>query len=246
MSKKPDNRTDRAAQLLAEQKRAERLRKLAIIGSIVAVLVVIVGVAFLVQSGRDTTGETTSVSSTPAKVTADFGVLVGEDSAATKLTIYEDLQCPICAQFEAATGAEIEQGIESGDVQVEYRMVSFLDRASDNDYSSRAMNAAIAVQETAGSEAFKQFHDELFAAQPEEGTAGPEDDELVDRAVEAGAEESAVRALIEEKTYEQWIKNATDGMSKNDVTGTPTIFIDGERQEGSIQEAVDAVLAAVG
>lgn len=249
--KKPDNRTARAAELLAEQKQRERQRRLAVIGSVVAVLVVIVGVGFLIQTQRDTTGDETSTSgsssSTPTQVTEDFGVLVGADSAATKITIYEDMQCPICAQFEDATGDQIEQAIEAGDVQVEYRLVSFLDRASGNDYSSRAMNAALVVLETSGPEAFKKFHDELFADQPAEGTDGPEDDELIDLAVEAGAEESAVRGPIEDKTYDQWIKNATDAMSKNDVTGTPTVFINGERVGGtSIQEAVDAVLAATG
>ncbi len=75
------------------------------------------------------------------------------------------------------------------------------------------------------------------------GTRGRTADQY---AVEAGADEAAISAPIEDKIYEQWITNATDEMSQNGVTGTPTVFIDGERVEGSTQESVDAVLAEVG
>ncbi len=61
--------------------------------------------------------------------------------------------------------------------------------------------------------------------------------------MEAGAEEDAVRPQIEGKVYEQWIENATDQMSQNDVTGTPTVFIDGERIE-DLQQAGQAVIEA--
>ena len=34
-------------------------------------------------------------------------------------------------------------------------------------------------------------------------------------------------------------------MSRDGVNGTPTVLVDGERVEGSTQDAVDAVLAAL-
>ena len=58
--------------------------------------------------------------------------------------------------------------------------------------------------------------------------AGFDDDELIDRAVAAGAVEDEVRQPIEDKIYEQWIENATDQMSKDGVNSTPTIRIDGK------------------
>jgi len=45
--------------------------------------------------------------------------------------------------------------------------------------------------------------------------------------------------------YDQWIKNATEAMSRDGVNGTPTAVVDGERVEGSTHDTVDAVLAAV-
>ncbi len=56
---------------------------------------------------------------------------------------------------------------------------------------------------------------------------------------------TAITGPINDKIYEQWIVNATDAMSKNGVTGTPTGIINGEVVEGSVQDLVDAVLAAI-
>ena len=50
--------------------------------------------------------------------------------------------------------------------------------------------------------------------------------------------------LIEDKTFEQFVINATDQMSKDGVTGTPGVFIDGKFQD-SPSDAVNAVLQAV-
>jgi protein-disulfide isomerase len=242
MANKSAERAARTAALLAEQRRAERRRQLTIVAAVVAALAVVVGIGFWVQSTRDTTGDTPAA--TPSGVTDDYGIVVGDEGAPTTITVYEDLQCPVCKVFEDATADRLEQAVEAGDVRVDYRMVSFLDTQSTNDYSSRALNAALVVLDTSGVEAFKEFHDLLFANQPAEGGPGPEDDQLIQYAVQAGADESAISEPIEDKVYEQWIKNATEQMSKNGVNGTPTVFIDGEQVEGTPEDAIDAVLAA--
>ena len=235
---KTAERAARAAALKAERERQERQRRIRIVVAVVVGLVLVVAAAFLIQNLRDSTGEAADA---PAGTVDDYGVVVGDDSAPTTVTIYEDFQCPICAQFEAEIGEELNAGIEAGKVKVDYRMVSFLDRASGNEYSSRAMNAAAVVLDTAGVDAFKSFHDELFANQPEEGTDGPEDDELIDAAVAAGADEASIRTAIEDKSFDQWIKNATDQMSVDGVNGTPTVFIDGELAGENPQEYADAI-----
>ena len=242
MSNKSDERAARTAALLAEQKRAERRRRVLVVGAVVAVLAVVLGVGFFVQANRDTTGD--APSTTPGGVTDGYSIFVGDESAPTTITVYEDLQCPVCQSLEQATGDQVNQAIADGKVRVEYRMVSFLDDASSNEYSSRALNAALVVLDTAGVDTFKEFHDELFANQPAEGGAGPDDAALIDAAVAAGADEQAVSGPIEDKVYAQWITNATDQMSKDGVNGTPTVEIDGERVEGSVQDSIDAVLAA--
>lgn len=219
-----------------------RNRNLLTVGAVVAALLLIIGIGYAVQSGRDTTGEK---STDPGGVNADYGVVIGEADAPTTITVYEDFQCPICAIFEEETADQVREAVEAGDVKVEYRMVSFLDRASENAYSSRAANAALAVLDAAGPDAFWTFHDELFADQPAEGTAGPTNDELIDKAVDAGADRDEVADAIEDGAFDQHVVNATDAMSKNGVTGTPTVLIDGKVAGSNPAEAIQAVLAAV-
>ena len=86
----------------AAQQRAERRRQMLVVGAVVVALVVIVAVGYLVSSGRDTTGDTPQA--TPNGVTDDYAVVVGEESAPKTITLYEDLQCPVCKAFEDATG----------------------------------------------------------------------------------------------------------------------------------------------
>ena len=236
---------EKAAAVRAAQARAERTRRWAIVGVVAVVVALIIGGAVWF-AGQDPTGQSTSTSSSTAGGTpsgADgFGVVVGQSDAPTKAVIYEDFQCPVCKAFEDASSKQVNEGIANGKVQVEYRIVSFLDSASENQYSSRAANAAAAVLDTAGVEAFKTFHDTLYANQPEEGTAGPENDQLIDWAVEAGADRAQVTPAIEQGAFDQWVVDATDAMSKNGVTGTPTIVIDGQKLDP--QEGLQKLLAA--
>ena len=124
-----------------------------------------------------------------------------------------------------------------------YHMVAFLDSQSTTKYSSRALNAAMAVLSTAGPDAFLKFHTIAYQNQPEEGSAGVPDSTLIDWAVLAGADQAAVTPLINDNQYHQWVVNATDQMSKDGVSGTPTIFINGKK-ETDLQAGVQAVIAA--
>lgn len=238
-----ESRAARARAALDAQRAHERHRRL-LVGALVAlVLVVVVAVGFLVSAGRDTTGETPAA--VPGGVTDSYAVVLGEESAPTTITVYEDLQCPVCRAFEAETGDAVATAVARGDVKVEYRLVAFLDGASTTAYSSRALNALMVVLDTSGAEAFADLHRLLYENQPAEGGAGLSDDQLVGYAVEAGADESAVRSPIEDERFHQWVVNATDQMSRDGVTGTPTVLIDGEPAGDTPQASARAVLDAV-
>ena len=237
-----NSKSERAAAVRRSHQAAERRRNLYVVGTIVAVILAIVGVGLLVQSQRDTTGE---AATDPTGVSSDYGVVVGDADAPKTITVYEDFQCPICRALEQATAEQVRTAVEDGKVNLEYRIVSFLDRASKNDYSSRAANAAMVVLDRSGTDVFWKFHDLLFANQPEEGTAGPDNDALIALAVEAGADPDEVTDGIKNGEFDQLVINATDEMSKNGVTGTPTVLIDGEVAGKTPAEAVAAVLDAV-
>ena len=258
MSKKKSNATRRAEQLAAseraaavrkEQQLRERRRRNILVGMGVAVaLALILGIGYAVQSSRDTTGQ---VATPPAGAVDDYALPWGDADADVTVTIFEDFMCPFCGDFEAASRSALDAYVEGGDVRVEYRVVSFLDRASNGtDYSTRAMSALGVVLDEAGPEAAVAFHDLLFENQPEEGSDGLSDDELVSLAVDAGATRADVVRPIENRKFEQWVVNATDAANdEDDVASTPTVRVDGEDIEFATTDELvagldDAVQAA--
>ncbi len=222
MSKKKSNATRRAEQRAAQERAAEvrraqqrkerRRRNALVVGGIVAVLALVVGIGYAVQSSRDTTGQTTEP---PAGAVDDYALPRGSQDAPVTVTIYEDFMCPFCGQFEAASRSVLSSYVDAGDARVEYRVLSFLDRTSNGtDYSTRSMSALGVVLDTAGPEVALAFHDALFENQPEEGSDGLSDAELVDLAVDAGANRGDVTTPIEERAFEQWVRNATDAANQ--------------------------------
>ncbi|UYM07131.1 DsbA family protein [Solicola gregarius] len=163
--------------------------------------------------------------------------------SAVEVVIYEDFQCPYCAQLEESSADFLEEQLGDGAVTVEYRIVSFLDGASTNEYSSRAANAALCVFDGAGPRAFYEFHATLYDNQPEEGSAGPEDAQLATYASDAGAD---VDDCITDDAMGDQVVKSTQQMTAEGVTGTPAVFVDGEAveltSETSLQEAIEAAI----
>jgi protein-disulfide isomerase len=237
---------ERAAAIRAEHERKERRRRSLVVTAAVLAVVVVVGViAYIATASKDST---TASGSAPAGGVGAYAVPAGPSSAPVKVTVYEDFMCPYCGQFEAASRSTFAKDISAGTVQFQYHVLNFLDRSSTTDYSTRSANALAVVLDASGATVAKKFHDLLFEHQPEEGSAGLSDDQLVQYAVQAGATGSEVRPGIEGKTYENWVDKVTDRSSKDGVTGTPTVLIDGKKVASqstdglvsAIQSAVDA------
>lgn len=161
----------------------------------------------------------------PANVASEFGFSVGEDGAETEVEILADYLCPACAQFEATTDAPLAAAVEAGKAKVTYFPVVVLQRLGD--YSERAANAAAVVLDKHGPGVALEFNRNLFAQQPDNSNL-PDDDWLIDLAVESGAKESEIRDGIEDNEFKRWVKEGTQQAQRRGMRGTPTIFIDGE------------------
>lgn len=240
---------ERAAAIRAEHERKERrTRALMVSAAVVGVLVLVVAIVVGVQASRDTTGK----AATPPNGAVDsYALPMGEAGAPVTVTVYEDPMCPYCGQFEAVSENRLKEYAATGDVQVRYHLVSFLDDASSTNYSTRAANAVAVVLDTAGPEVAVKFHDALYANQPPENSAGLSDQQLIDLAVKAGADEQAITGPIQDLKFEQWVVNSTNEWSKRGFTGTPTVTVNGEQIEfksaedllARTEKAVDQALA---
>ena len=170
--------------------------------------------------------------------------VVNQDQAASngkpvQVVIFQDFECVHCADFEKQNADAIKRAVDAGDVQVEYRNLNFLDRATRDQYSSRAANAAYVVAEQVNSDQYMEFAQELFSHQ---GTGGLSNQQIADIANKHGANVTADQ--LDENTYRPMVNVMSRESINNGVAGTPTIFIDGKRYEGgnfqdALKKAVD-------
>ena len=243
MNQPQPGRRDTAREVARRQReadlaRARRRRTGLVTAAVVAVLALVVGVGVAVQSRRGSTAA--SGSSVPANLT-DGGVPTGDADAPVTVTLYEDFQCPACKQFEQTTGPTLQRLQETGTVRVVSKPVAILDRFSSTDYSTRALNAAGCVIDTAPA-AYPAFARSLFDQQPEENSAGLTDDRLAELAEQSGAED--VTSCVRDQHFEDWTRRATDQASKDGLTGTPYVLVNGkpltEPTAAALQTAVTA------
>jgi protein-disulfide isomerase len=232
----------RAAEAAARAREARRRRTL--IGGIAAAVVVIVAlvVVFAVQSHRTSTSANAPV---PAH-TIDKGLVipVGQAGAPVTVNLYEDLQCPNCKAFEAESGSTLDRLVAQGKVVLHYHPMSFLDSSANQSFSSRALNAAAVVLNAAGDQAFKKFHDLIYAHQTPETGPGMTDAQIIEYAQQAGAGGPQVASAIKDMKYADWVKKVTDQASKDGVTGTPTVIIGGSQVQDLSPSGITAAVKA--
>lgn len=143
-----------------------------------------------------------------------------------KVVLYIDFICPVCKNFEAQYNEQLTSLRNDGKISVEYRALGFLDSRSSTNYSSRAANAAACVVNESP-EKYAEFVDSLFAKQPAEGSAGLSDNDLKKMATDIGAK--PIDTCVDEKTYRPFVKFTTKQAAAIGVTGTPTVFVDGQQ-----------------
>jgi protein-disulfide isomerase len=228
MSKQGRDRS-RARRIVEQQKAAERRRRITMWTTVVVVLVLVAsgltGWAVMANQSSKTAGKLTTPS-----VAVDDGTAFAVGTGPVVVDLYEDFMCPICHEFENQTGATIKQLVSAKKITVRYHPVSILDRASNGtQYSTRAGGAAAAA---AVGGKFIEYHDVLYANQPEENSDGLTNAKLIDLGKSVGLTSTAFADAINNKTYDAWAGKCTDTFSARGYTGTPTIVVAGKQVTG--------------
>lgn len=235
MSKRVDQK--QAAKVVRDQLARERRRQRALwVGVVAASVLVIAGLAgwFAIASGGD-------------DYEAPPGVAAGDDSGITmgsgpiKIDLYADFICPACGAYESATKSTMDKLIEENKITLIFHPVAFLDDQSSTDYSTRASGAAACASEGGK---FREYVNALFANQPEEGTAGLSDDDLVRIGNEIGLSSPDFGTCVKDGKYKDWTSHVSDKASERGVTGTPTIYVNGKQVKNSLEALNEAVAAA--
>ncbi|GGC90030.1 hypothetical protein GCM10011512_16250 [Tersicoccus solisilvae] len=180
---------------------------------------------------KDTQSPTASASVSGAAQPVPHGVEKAAAGKPAQIVIAVDLACPVCKNFEATYADQLDTWMKDGKATVEYRLTGLLDgSASTTNYSSRGANAAYCVANSAPTK-LQAFLTSAYEQQPEEGGEGLSNDKLKEIASGAGA--SDVGGCIDDGTYRPFVKYVTDQGRADGVTGTPTVFVDGQRWSNS-------------
>jgi protein-disulfide isomerase len=245
-SEQRDAARAKAREMREAHKKSEKRRQLGIVAGVVSL---VLGIGALI--GWSVIANQPAPSLTPTNLSYDNGIRIGNNLEAYTSThtpgpiganvpvikIYLDYQCPVCQAFDVPNSSLIESKVSSGQWIIEYHPISFLDgRGSPNTYSSRAANAAICVSEYDPNK-FSTFTDLLYANQPAEQTAGPENDKLIQFTQQVSVQSAdKVAKCINDKSFGSWIKSTTDKAlnevipgSKLKLDGTPFIVVNGQK-----------------
>jgi protein-disulfide isomerase len=214
------------------------------IGAVVLVAALVIGGVIWTIADRNKTegqiinpGETTSAPASGVTQKRDGVVVtVGKPGAKASIDVYADFLCPICGEFEKQYKSSIEQAINDGKLQVRYHMVPLLNqRSSPPGYSLDSANAALAAAD-AGK--FLQFHDALFANQPEEGKRGYDKAQLIELGKNVGITDPAFAQAVNAGTYDEQLNTAFQQIENDPKLaqdfgggqrgfGTPTVTANG-------------------
>ncbi|WP_197380879.1 DsbA family protein [Mycolicibacterium mengxianglii] len=226
-------------------KAADRKGNLAIqigLTAVVVVFAVALVLYIVMSSDKKQAGEVQAVRVASSNVVTDEG---SSDPKAV-ISLYEDFQCPHCRSFEQAMGPTLNKLIDSGAVAVDYNMVAILDTPMNDNYSTRAANAAYCVAEedtSPNKDAFRRFHGALFAQQPDEGAPAPDNAALIETARQAGVA-GAVADCITKGNYNDMVAGLAAAAG---INSTPSVRINGDDYQYSTpEELVGKVREIVG
>lgn len=143
-----------------------------------------------------------------------------------ELVVYSDFQCPACA----AAAPLLLSLAEEGSVTLVYRYFPLVSIHANAEAAARAAQAA-AVQG-----AFWEFHDALFARQSTWAELAPSDADAAFEAiaVEVGLDVAQWRDDAASSTATDVVDADQTSAEKLQLPGTPTIFVDGVRYDGSL------------
>jgi len=217
----------------------------------VVAMLAVVGVAIfvVVKSGKkdDPTPPVANGSSSPSAGASTGakknpepaeGLTVG--TGPVKVDIYVDYGCPPCGHFEQAAGYDLTNYVTQNKITLSIHPVAFIDNASKNQYSSRAAAAAACANDGGKLIEYNKY---LLEHQPEEGTAGPENDELISdgRAIGLGNE---FASCVNTGAKKSWVTQATSAANGKGVDSVPTVYVNGDKVNATKADVVSAVTSA--
>lgn len=226
-------RADRQAKIDAVTPKESKTRLIA--GVLVAVLAV-AAIAGAIWMGVRGSGD--SAGTTPAGATGEAGgIIINADKTkanAATLDIYEDFQCPYCAQMHALYGPTVTKLANAGTLKVAYHMKNFLEKNMRGQGSTSSTRPANAAACAADAGKFSAYHDLVLKNQPETEGVGYADELLLQLGEKAGISGGALGTwtqCVKDGRYKGYVQRVDEASAKNGINSTPTYQVNGQTLE---------------
>ncbi|WHX99742.1 DsbA family protein [Neobacillus sp. DY30] len=201
------------------------------------IAIAIIGFIFLAnnQDSEDTAKEEIDYANQP---------FLGEEDAPVSIVEFGDYKCPNCKNFaDNVVPLIVKEFVDTGKAKFYYFHYPFINVDSD-----RTAKFSEAVYHELGNEKFWEFHELIFDKQPEDTRYETIDvftEELLTETLEEIASKEEVKKVV---TYfdtkapeEAWKSDEALG-GKLGVSGTPTIFVNGKRFDGSTMDDLNKLV----
>ena len=189
------------------------------IGAVALLLLAGVGAAFVLQQQQDRGSHLTPTEA------LDKGK--GAPDAPVVVEVYADFQCPWCRRFTFGPERQLEEEyVRQGKVLLLFRHFAFL-----GDESRWAAEAAECANEQGR---FWDYHDKLFLEQSGENVDTFRKENLKRFAAELGLDTEQFNQCLDSGKYAAKVQEEILEGHQRGVRGTPTVFINGQRFEGSL------------
>jgi protein-disulfide isomerase len=182
---------------------------------------------------------------TPRALTQVNGVHLGDPNAPVKVDVFEDFRCSVCMYYTQNFEPQIIQTyVDTGKVYYTFHSFIVIDGNDGTDASYRSANAAMCAAEQGH---FWDFHDTLFANQVSEDASLFTDVRLVAMAQNLNLDMTAFNQCYQAKKYASQIQADISQAHTFNLTGTPSILVDGKLLQiqtfNDVSTAIDAALA---
>jgi protein-disulfide isomerase len=241
---------------IRERRRREQIRNRIIVIVLVVVGALLVTFALILPSlntARTAASATqTAVNATPVPVITItprvFNTTVnnnhlGDPNAPVKVDTYEDFRCSACLYYtQNVEPLVIQNYVETGKVYYTYHFFIVIDGNDGTDASYRAANAALCAGEQGH---FWDYHDTLYANQLSESASLFTDARLESMAENLKLNMTAFNQCYQAKKYASVVQNDIAQGQKLNITGTPSVFVNGNLVANISQttQTIDTTLA---
>ena len=164
---------------------------------------------------------------TPADWPDADGLSLGDPNAPATIDVFEDFQCPACRNFTENTEPLIIQNlVATGKARYVFHNYPFLDDQSARKESDQAANAAMCASEQ---DKFWDMHSILYANWNGENLGAFTDRRLQAMAENIGLDMDAFNSCFNANKYEAEIQADLQLGQEMGVSGTPSIFLNGQQ-----------------